>query len=641
MNSPARYSARSGNWVHRTLHGIGHAIGQGIGRALGAAPLDISVPRVFLYFLVGCALLYLRSPFSNSIFDEQEALLANPYVNGEGIGLFQVLERDFWGLPPDRSIGSYRPLPNLIWRCLWVVHDHPWVPHAFNVIVHALNATLITCIAFRWTGSRGAAWLSGVCFACSAILTETVSGAVGLADVLSGLGILTALSALSLPMTRMGFGVFAACTLGMFSKESSVANVAIVPFAALISSRLLHPAQPRSVLRALVAMIASACALILYVETRRFFFPSPIDAALIEPARADWHWARSGFHDLLRWFAQPQLPHDPINNPLIGVAWPQRIATALRVYASGLGQVLWPFTLSGDYSYAAELPETSPLSASGAIWGLLMALPLIGALGLLARSFWKSETLAAGQRGLVALLAVALLIVPVCYFPQSNILVLLPTIRAERFWYTPVLGSSWLLGCFLARLTRGSVPSWCSRVAPWGVGLFLGFQAVQARRHALDYSSDLHFWRATAAAAPNSAKAHLNYGVMLGARGDLTRRLSETERARQIAPQWPMAHVYYGDTLCRMQRADQAWPHYLRGFELGPNEPNLIALGLQCLWDQQQFAPHQEELTRLAAKFPDSWLDYLVTDTAQHGAEQGGVDKKYRPRGYDEGPTSP
>ena len=71
--------------------------------------------------LVVSALLYVRSPLSNYIFDEQEALLANPYVNGEGLGFLDAFRRDFWGLPPDRSIGSYRPLPDLVWRLLWRV----------------------------------------------------------------------------------------------------------------------------------------------------------------------------------------------------------------------------------------------------------------------------------------------------------------------------------------------------------------------------------------------------------------------------------------------------------------------------------------------------------------------------------------
>jgi hypothetical protein len=97
-----------------------------------------------------------------------------------------------------------------------------------------------------------------------------------------------------------------------------------------------------------------------------------------------------------------------------------------------------------------------------------------------------------------------------------------------------------------------------------------------------------------------------------------------------------MAHVYYGDVLCRQHRTDEAWPYYHRGFELGPNEPHLIALGLQCLWDNGAFKQHETELSTLAAGFSGSWLAYLSNELSVHGEENGGVEKKYRPRAYNE-----
>src|SRR4051812_13230290 len=44
------------------------------------------------------AVLYTRSLTTNFIFDEQEALLANPYVNGQNLRFIDVIHRDFWGL---------------------------------------------------------------------------------------------------------------------------------------------------------------------------------------------------------------------------------------------------------------------------------------------------------------------------------------------------------------------------------------------------------------------------------------------------------------------------------------------------------------------------------------------------------------
>jgi hypothetical protein len=150
------------------------------------------------------------------------------------------------------------------------------------------------------------------------------------------------------------------------------------------------------------------------------------------------------------------------------------------------------------------------------------------------------------------------------------------------------------------------------------------------------------FWDATRRAAPRSAKAQLNYSVMVGARGRMTERLEANGLAKQLAPEWPMAHIYYGDTLCRMGRPEEAWPHYLRGFELAPNDSNLIALSLQCLWDHNAIKSRSTELLDLAdeEKYHGSWLAYLCREIANSGDKHGGVEKKYRPRGYNEGPQS-
>src|SRR4029077_335184 len=104
-----------------------------------------------------------------------------------------------------------------------------------------------------------------------------------------------------------------------------------------------------------------------------------------------------------------------------------------------------------------------------------------------------------------------------------------------------------------------------------GVAFVAGFfvwQSVAARAHANDYTDDLTFWDATRKAVPRSAKAHLNYSVMKGARGDLEERLVGNAEALRLSPDWPMANVYYGDTLCRLHRAKEAIPYYERGFEL-------------------------------------------------------------------------
>ncbi|MFO0660293.1 MAG: hypothetical protein U0165_10755 [Polyangiaceae bacterium] len=168
------------------------------------------------------ALLFTRHPQTSYIFDEQEALLANPYVNGKGdkiLPWIDAFKRDFWGLPAERSVRSYRPIPDLIWRVLWHLSTSPWLHHWFNVLLHAANGACLVVFIHMLTKRRGLSWMAGAVFVGCAVLTEAVAGVVGIADVLGGLGALLALLALTLPLHTMPFAVFAAVLFGLYSKE--------------------------------------------------------------------------------------------------------------------------------------------------------------------------------------------------------------------------------------------------------------------------------------------------------------------------------------------------------------------------------------------------------------------------------------
>ncbi len=637
----------------------------GVNRLLQAARgyFEDQDPRFVVAFapaLLVSILLFVRSPLSNYIFDEQEALLANPYVNGNGLPFWSAFTRDFWGLPPERSIGSYRPIPNLVWRLLWHVSHQPFIHHWVNVIGHAVNGALVSGFVLAVSGQRKLAWLAGGAFLSSAVLTEAVSGVVGIADVLGGMGVLLALHALRLRLWLMPIAVLLAESFGLFSKESAIVALPLVAFAALATAAPLHPERPLRVARSLVAFVALLLALVAYTEFRKRAFPVVLADELLRPLAPSEAWPRRLLHEFLRWFQQPSLPRDPINNPLVDAPPLLRIAAALRIYAGGLGQVLLPWTLSGDYSYRAEPVPVRPIFWGSVAGALLLVVPPVLAFGAFVKSvsvFRRLRGQLASERragaGPWALAAVGLFWFPVAYFPHSNIPVLLPTVRAERFWYLPVVGTSLLLGLVGAWLLSHRRKRWGAAL----LGAFLGVQAVQARAHALDYMDDLSFWDATRRAAPASAKAQLNYSVMLGARGKLVERLHYNGIAKELAPNWAMAHVYYGDTLCRLAavaepagskpdpakrlaRAERAFPHYLKGFELAPNDPNLVSLGLQCLWDEKLMLPHRDELSRAADRHPGSWLSFLVNDTLENGQQNAGVQKKYRPRSYDEGPKT-
>jgi hypothetical protein len=601
---------------------------------------DPTITAAFGPALAVSTLLFLRSPLSNYIFDEQEALLANPFVNGK-VPFRDVLTRDFWGLPHDRSIGSYRPLPNVVWRAFWQlgeVFHHPWALHWVNIVVHALNAACIARIAFGLTRDRVTSWFAGAAFAVCAVLTEAVTGVVGIADVFGALGLLLGVLALERALPAMGVLVFLSVTLGFFSKESTLVALPILFWAALLAAPLHHPERPLRVVRALVALAASAAALVLYTETRRRFFPSEVPPELAAPLPPASPAVEKAFHAFLRWFSQPKLPQDPINNPFAVATREYRVAGALGVYASGVFRALVPTVLSGDYSFAAEPIPQKLVSLRSVLGAALLVLPPIAGGALFVATLASREPRSDRTR-LYTLLAIGLVWVPVAYFPHSNIPIVLPTVRAERFWYLPAAGLALVLGRPLAFVAQRPRLFGTRHLGPALATLFLVFQATRARMHALDYADDLVFWRATARAVPLSAKAHLNYGVMLGARSQLEGRLRENRRAMEIAPSWPMAHIYYADTLCRLGRPDEAWPYYRDGMTMAPNDRNLIALALQCLWDHRAVKSREAELVSMAEAKPGTWLAFLNRDIVWNGEKNGGVERKYRPRGYDEGPS--
>jgi hypothetical protein len=606
------------------------------------------VPYCFLSMI-----LFTRHPTrTNFIFDEQEALLANPYVRSiaDAKPKFRWIDafyRDFWGLGPDRSIGSYRPIPNLVWRALWGLgarDQTPFLHHWVNVLLHGVNGALVCVLAFALTKRRGVAWIAGASFTACAVLTEAVSGVVGIADVLGATGTLLALVALTRRLPWMALGVFFGALFGLYSKESALCCVPLLPVGALLFAPTTHPDRPRRWLRAIVAFVAAAAAFVFYVEARRRMFPAPLPPELSVEANAHKGLAGRVFAAMLRWYAQPTLPKDPLNNPLVNTDAVHRVAGAFRVWLRGLVQMVFPSTLSGDYSAPQEpIPENlfAPEILLGALT-MIAPFPLAAYLGI--RAYLRERTTGHDldrKPDPSLVIAFGVLWIVISFFPVSNVPVLLPTVRAERFWYFPAIGTSLILGVFFGWISERTKTLRAQQVLLVATVAFFAFQGIAARRHANDYSDDLSFWDATRKAVPRSAKAHLNYSVMKGARGDLEERLRANKVALDLAPQWPMASVYYGDTLCRLHRASEAWPHYIRGFELAPNDVNLIALGVQCLWDEKMLtenSPIRAELDQLKDKHPGSWLEYIARDVIDHGEEHNGVDPKYRPRGYNEGP---
>ncbi len=602
--------------------------------------------REFAFCLLGLSLLlYLRAPWSPFIFDEQEALLKNPYLAFSD-NWFDAFVVDFWGRPPSTTIGSYRPLPNLLWKLLSPLlrFRSPVFFTGLNLLAHVTCGLLLARLILNLWGlgaqepaandqlvlARGAAFL----FVIHPVVAEAVCSAVGLADILVGMFLLLTLNCVvcTSSATRkiprlLGFGgVFGLSLLGLWSKESMLGIVCAAPMVAGVISLFLRLGWPRIVVDLFGQLTASASAVVVYVELRKWLYPAqPMEAERLVLDGPGQKLVSS----FVRWMAPPLLPADPLNNPLFAAPFDQRVATVFRILGSQLRQVLLPTDLRADYSFPSELPALWTWSGALAlICGIIIfffALVLVFRVRRYQPSAWA--------RGSALLFTVSVLLFFACWLPVSNAVVLLPTIRAERLFYAPfialVLGGVGLLGQMIM------CPVFGARGKSWWLSLALSYGVVlcaYGRLHTNTYGSDLSFWKSNYERTGSSAKAALNYGLMKGTRGDLEARRLLTEEAIERAPSWSMAHVYLGDVLCRQNQLEVARPAYLRGLELDPNSKALSALALQCIWDHGAYPRYRPVLSRIARE--GSWLAYLMYELDESGEENRGLPSMYRPQGY-------
>ena len=177
-----------------------------------------------------------------------------------------------------------------------------------------------------------------------------------------------------------------------------------------------------------------------------------------------------------------------VDNPITGASfWTGRL-TAIGVMARYLRLLVWPASLSADYSYA-----TIPL-ARGSVedwvgWIVVVAV-VVSTIALFRR-----------QRTAFFFGAFAF----VTFLPASNLLFPTGTIMAERLMYLPSLGLIALLVLGVFAVFRRFDRTVFALVLIAGVAGVLGYRTWSRN---LDWRNDETIWTATVHTSPRSAKAH-------------------------------------------------------------------------------------------------------------------------------------
>src|SRR5215813_2290976 len=274
-----------------------------------------------------CALTVLA--YSNSfragmVLDSKALLLQDPRVHtATGQNLSLILEHSSsW---PTGENGTYRPFTTLSYLFNYAIlgdGDQPEGYHWVNLFLHIGNVLLVFALGRRLLGHLGPATLLAALWAVHPASTESVTNIIGRADLLAGMSVLSGFlmylkSTTSRPWRMVwlvGLGLVTAA--GVASKESAVMISAVIALYEVawpgrrrwfdLSSGVVATGIPITGM-----LLQRASVLAASLPTEFPFVDNPI--------------AHSGF-------------------------WTGRL-TALKVVGYYLGQAVWPWRLSVDYSY--------------------------------------------------------------------------------------------------------------------------------------------------------------------------------------------------------------------------------------------------------------------------------------------------
>jgi tetratricopeptide (TPR) repeat protein len=374
----------------------------------------------------------------------------------------------------------------------------PFGFHLFNLLLHAAVTWLLyLLLAILGTApnAKTVAFVAALVFAVHPIHTEAVASVVGRAELLAA-GFL--LAAWILHLRDREIAALICFLLALLSKESAAAFLALV----LVGDYARGQWKPR--LR--YARIAGVT--LLYVGLLW-----KIQGGRIGPANISL-----------------------LDNPLAVVPAGWRILNALRVAWKYVGLLIYPGTLSCDYSFS-QIPvylnwrHTLPEAAAAAM--------VVGAWMWAVRKEQRGLVLAGG-------------IYMAGFATTANLFLPTGTIMAERLAYLPSTGFcllvalSWTWLRERARFGDSRNKNWQRTLAFGVLAALVGALAVRTVVRNQDWINNLILYSAAVRAAPGSAKMHANLGSQYMDYGQTGLAREEFQAALRIYPDYPDALASYG-----------------------------------------------------------------------------------------------
>lgn len=480
----------------------------------GVAP---RMARDLTLLLALVCVVYANAFHAGFTLDNDFFILGDERVHTVSVeNLRRILSEDY--AAPRFVTGVYRPLTTLSFLFNYSVlggADDPVGYHAVNLLLHFGNVVLVYLLALALVAGAWNAFFVAALFAAHPIATEAVTNIVGRGDMLACGSVLAGTLLYLRSVDARGgrrvawLAALAGVTmLGVFAKESAVAILG-----AMLAYDLVYRLRSR-----------------------------PADG-LATLGREAWRFFRTGYVALVPPFAALLLARAAVyrgvavrttpflENPLVAANLGTRLLTAAKVLGIYVARLVWPASLSCDYSYdAIPVVQTPPATAGDWLaWVVLVA--LVAAIVGIVRQRRRNPALA--FFGLFALLT---------FLPISNVPLVIGTIMGERLAYLPSVG---LAGCVVVgfdALARRRAATGAGTSAPNVVRALLALlivgYGVRTTIRNLDWKDTLPLFESATRAAPGSFKVHQLYARALAAADpgltNLDRVVAEEERALAI-----------------------------------------------------------------------------------------------------------
>lgn len=399
--------------------------------------------------------------------------------------------KQIWSGPYWHAGGAaplYRPLTTSSFLLNYAVLGHGERPggyHVLNLLLHLGNAALVYVLLRRLNLALAPSLFAAALFATHPVATEAVANIAGRADLLAATTVLAALSLhvggpTAANPWRWRLGLFVATLAGLLAKENAAALIVVAGLYDLLVRR-----RPFSASYAVFGLAGATA-----------FAARSLALADVAP------------------YSDPM-----VDNPLRALSFLPARLTALQVLGQQLGLLVWPLRLSADYSYdqiplfpAGGLSQQLQIAASG------LAVFVLAALSFLLRR--REPRLSF----LVGFLLIALL-------PTSNLILLIGSIRADRFLYLPsaaFAGAVALAWPLWAERARGRLVMGLASL------LVIGAAARTYARNA-DWRNDETLFRAAREVSPRSFRVHKGLAQAILAAEPSDARLEEAITAAEEA----------------------------------------------------------------------------------------------------------